>query len=195
MTPPDQVRRVLDSGALAALSHPLRRQLLDVLRVHGPGSVSMLAERTGQRVGNVSFHVRVLARSGFVDEAPELARNRRERWWRTTSMAVRWSSTDFAHEPAAAEIVQATQAINLSRHVELIRAWYDADTARKERWQEAAFSTDRWLHLTPSELAELSADLNELLNRWSRRAEADADADAEGREPVMVLGYGFPAQP
>ncbi|MFI1889400.1 hypothetical protein [Streptomyces jumonjinensis] len=36
---------------------------MDVLKVEGPGTVSALAGRTGQAVGNVSHHIRVLARA------------------------------------------------------------------------------------------------------------------------------------
>ena len=68
-----------DARVLTAMAHPLRRRLLDVLRVHGPGTASVLAERTAQAVGNVSHHMRILAEAGLVEEAPELARDRRER--------------------------------------------------------------------------------------------------------------------
>lgn len=50
MTNPD-VRQVTDSRVLAALSHPLRRRLMDVLKVHGPSTVGQLAERTKPGAG------------------------------------------------------------------------------------------------------------------------------------------------
>ena len=76
------VAAVTDSRAvLAALAHPFRRRLMDVLKVDGPSTAACSpAHRPG--VGNVSHHLKVLAAAGLVEEAPELARDRRERWWR-----------------------------------------------------------------------------------------------------------------
>ena len=55
------VRQITDSRVLAALAHPLRRRLMDVLKVYGPCTVGMLAERTDQAPANVSHHLKVLA--------------------------------------------------------------------------------------------------------------------------------------
>jgi DNA-binding transcriptional ArsR family regulator len=62
---------------------------------------SSLAATTGQAIGNVSHHLRVLGDCGLIEEAPELARDRRERWWRLVSRGVLWSSGDFRQDPAA----------------------------------------------------------------------------------------------
>ena len=67
---------IKDAAVLKAIAHPLRRRLLDVLRVDGPSMPSVLARATGQAVANVSHHLRVLAEAGLIEEAPELARNR-----------------------------------------------------------------------------------------------------------------------
>ncbi|MFD6716591.1 helix-turn-helix domain-containing protein, partial [Micromonospora chalcea] len=74
-------RRVSDPRAMRALAHPTRLRLLGELRLRGPQTVGMLSERTGEAVGSVSYHVGKLAEHGFVTEAPDLARDRRERWW------------------------------------------------------------------------------------------------------------------
>ncbi|MFD6666158.1 helix-turn-helix domain-containing protein, partial [Micromonospora chalcea] len=73
-------RRVSDPRAMRALAHPTRLRLLGELRLRGPQTVGMLSERTGEAVGSVSYHVGKLAEHGFVTEAPDLARDRRERW-------------------------------------------------------------------------------------------------------------------
>src|SRR4051812_21439100 len=61
------VREIRDSKALAAMSHPLRRRLLDVLHLDGPATASTLAAQTGKAVGNVSHHLKVLAASELVE--------------------------------------------------------------------------------------------------------------------------------
>jgi DNA-binding transcriptional ArsR family regulator len=187
-----EVRQVTDSRVLAAMSHPLRRRLMDVLKVHGPATASLLAERTGQAVGNVSHHLRVLAAGELIEEAPELARDRRERWWRLRPGGLSWSPSDFGDDPAGEAIASAAESLNLDHHTGLVRAWFAAGEAEREAWADGPFSTDKWLRLTPAELAGLSAEVNELLARWSRREIPD---DGQQRDPVFVFAFGVPGQP
>ncbi|MEV4657480.1 metalloregulator ArsR/SmtB family transcription factor [Micromonospora sp. NPDC049301] len=191
MESPD-VRQVTDSRVLAAMAHPLRRRLMDVLKVHGPSTVGMLAEHTDQAPANVSHHLKVLAAGELVAEAPELARDRRERWWRLVTRGVRWSNTDFDADPAARAVADAATSLNLDRHVALARAWHGADEAAQAAWDDGPFSTDRWLHLTPDELAELSREMIDLLARWADREVPD---DGRDRHPVFVFAHGVPARP
>lgn len=186
-----EVRQITDAKVLAAMAHPLRRRLMDVLRVHGPSTASALADRTDQRVGNISHHVRALADVGLVEEVPELARDRRERWWRLVDRSLRWSGETFSDDPADEAVAHATYSLNLERHGGHARAWFTAADEDREPWRETAFVAERWLHLTPDELGELSRQVVELLDSWSERA---ADDD-ERREPVLVFGYGVPARP
>ncbi len=188
----DDVQQVTDSRVLAALAHPLRRRLMDVLKVHGPGTVSVLAGHTGQSVANVSHHLKVLDTSGLVAQAPELAKDRRERWWRLVSAGLRWSNADFTGSAADAAIAHAAESLNLDHHTDLVRAWLAADEEQRASWNEASFSTDKWLHLTPTELTELSEQVIELFRQWSAR---QALHDGQLREPVFVFAYGMPSQP
>lgn len=186
------VRQINDSRVLAVLAHPLRRRLMDVLKVDGPATVSMLAERTGQAVANVSHHLRMLASAELVEEAPELARDRRERWWRLVSAGIRWSTADFGTDPATLAVANAAESLNLDRHTSLVRSWYAASEVDRQKWGQSAFSTDKWLHLTPAELTELSRQINELLATWGQREVPD---DGQRRDPVFLFAYGVPAQP
>lgn len=181
-----------DSRVLAAMSHPLRRRLLDVLKVHGPATASMLADRTDQAVANASHHLRVLHGSGLVEEAAELARDRRERWWRLVSPGLRWSSSDFTGDPAEAAIAEAAQSLNLDHHANLVRAWLSAPEHVRDTWTGSAFSTDKWLHLTPGELRALSEEVIALFERWDRR---EVPVDGQQRDPVFLFAYGVPGQP
>ena len=185
-------RQVTDSRVLAALSHPLRRRLMDVLKVDGPATASMLAERTGQAVANVSHHLKVLAGGELVAEAPELARDRRERWWRLVSPGVRWATGDFDDDPAGQAVASAALSLNLDRQVSLVRAWWAVRESENEAWAETPFSADRWLRFTPEELAAFQRDLFEVLDRW---AERELPEDGRDRDPVFFFAHAVPAQP
>lgn len=178
----------VDAEVLRAVAHPLRRRIVDVMRVDGPQTASLLADRTGSAVANVSHHLKVLAACGMVAEAPELARDRRERWWRLERPSLSWSTLDFTDDPAAEAASQAALSLGLHRQVDLVRQWAQDDRSRTAPWGAAAFSFDSWVHLTPEELTRLSEELQELLDRYRGRP-------AEGREPVFLLARGFPASP
>jgi DNA-binding transcriptional ArsR family regulator len=189
MTRPE-VRTLRDAAPLAALAHPFRSRIMDALKVDGPSTASMLAARTGQAVGNASHHLKVLAAAGLVEEAPELARDRRERWWRLVSVATRWSRQELT-DPAAIAAATEAEALALRRQEDRVRDWManaDSDPA----WDGAAFATSAWARLTPAELAEMSVEVVDLLRRWADRPVPD---DGQHREPVYVFSRGFPSQP
>jgi DNA-binding transcriptional ArsR family regulator len=178
---------VTDYRVLAALAHPLRRRLLDVLRVHGPCTVTLLAGHTGSAVGNVSHHVRVLAGLGLVVEAPELARDARERWWRAGAGALRWDVRDVADDPAAATAAQAVMQLGLERQVGLVRQSLAAAPSGGD-----GFNTDAWMTLSADELTGLGEQVTALVSRWRERT---VPVDGVERTPVFVLARGFPATP
>jgi DNA-binding transcriptional ArsR family regulator len=186
------VTQVRDSRVLAAAAHPLRRRLMDVLKVEGPATASMLADRTEQAVGNVSHHLKVLAGAALIVEVPERARNRRERWWTLASAAVRWSDSDFAEDPVGQAVASAAVSINLDRQVGLVRAWHGAADEQRVAWGDAPFATDKWFSMTPDELAGFERELQALIDRWASRAVPDDDAR---RATVFFFAHGVPAKP
>ena len=62
--------RVLDTGALRALAHPLRVQIYDILSQYGPQTASSLAEKLGESSGSTSYHLRALAKHDLIRGAP-----------------------------------------------------------------------------------------------------------------------------
>jgi DNA-binding transcriptional ArsR family regulator len=66
-------RLELDAAALKALAHPLRVQILRVLELRERASVTTLAAELGESTGATSYHLRQLARHGFVEETDAAA--------------------------------------------------------------------------------------------------------------------------
>jgi len=188
---PDGVRTITDAKALSAMANAFRSRMMDALKVDGPSTASALAARTGQAVGSASHHLKVLSEAGLVEEAPELAKDRRERWWRLVDPGTRWSRADFADDTAAVTAAYAAEALTVQRQFERVQEWNaNADTV--PQWDSAAFATQNWMRLTPAELREVAEELIEVLVRWSQR---DLPDDGAEREAVFVFSRGFPAQP
>ena len=79
-----------DAAGLKVLAHPVRLEMLGMLRVEGPATATMLAQRLGLNSGATSYHLRQLAQHGFIEEDAERG-NGRERWWRAAHRATRTS--------------------------------------------------------------------------------------------------------
>ncbi len=167
-----------DAAAVKALAHPLRLQILDLLRFEGPSTATLLGRRAGESSGSMSYHLRQLARYGFIEEAP--GRGGRERWWRYRHRRVTLDVDGGSGRELLAEL--------------LSREAYGLDSFLAQRdlppeWDAGSFFTTLALRLTAAELAELCDGMRELLARF-RRAEAE-DPPAEAR-PVRLLAFGYP---
>lgn len=184
--PADGIREIVDADVLKAFTHPLRNRLFDLLAVDGPATVSTLAERAGVAIGSVSHHLGILARAGLVVEAPELARDAREHWWKRAQRGIRWSSSNLA-DPAARTIADSLEAQMLQDQHDAARQWLDERDARPE-WAEVAFAHQSRLWLSPDELAELDEAIVELVRSYAGR-------DHDGREAVLLWARAFPNRP
>jgi DNA-binding transcriptional ArsR family regulator len=80
-----------------AMSHPLRREMLRHLSEHGPANSTTLAEILGESTGTTSYHLRVLADAGVIEEVRNCS-NGRERWWRTFPVDLREPDYDSPRE-------------------------------------------------------------------------------------------------
>ena len=77
-----------DAKRWKAMSHPLRREMLRHLAEHGTASSTTLAAALGESTGTTSYHLRVLADAGVIEEVPGQT-NGRERWWRVPPVDLR----------------------------------------------------------------------------------------------------------
>jgi DNA-binding transcriptional ArsR family regulator len=168
----------LDVTAVRALAHPLRLRLLDLLRFEGPGTATTLAGRVGESSGSTSYHLRQLARHGFIEEAAGHTGGR-ERWW---------AHVEHRADVAANADSRGLLGELLSREAYALDRYLSA-TPRDAGWDDAAFFQTKALMLTVDELAELSSVIDATLARFQSAAGEDAPPEAL---PVRVLAFGFP---
>src|ERR1700759_3131323 len=79
--------RVSDPKMMRALAHQGRIAIWTYLGLHGPATATECAEIAGLSPSACSYHLRTLARYGFVEEDPDRAADRRERPWRARMLA------------------------------------------------------------------------------------------------------------
>lgn len=180
-----------DLTALAATAHPVRRRVLDLFDVDGQATATALARRTGQAVGNITRHLRVLEQAGLTEEAPGPAASGGERRWQRTS-GYRVRTEDLPDDPVTKAVILAAHSVITQRYAELTQAWMSAREAFSPGWEASGFLTDRWLRLNPAEIAELREEMGGIFERWANRDEPD---DGTDRQPVIVFAQAMRAQP
>ncbi|MBT0773885.1 helix-turn-helix transcriptional regulator [Kineosporia sp. J2-2] len=176
--------RLSDPKAMRVLAHPLRITLLGELRVRGPQSVGMLCEIVDEAPGSVSYHVGKLAEFGFVEEAPELARDRRERWWRAVHAYTSWSPSEDLKDPARHQASGELRRTIARRYAEVFEQYLAAEPAMDPDWVRASTTGDAFLHLTLDQMRELQSEVNDLVERWEARSVAN---DRTGTQTAVLV--------
>ena len=178
------------------MAHPLRLRLFYALTLAGSSTATRLAEVIDESVSLASYHLRQLAKHGYVEPDPEApgAGDGRERWWRPTSVGFSWTPSDFAGGPDEAEAAVAAQRQVDAHRAAYRQAWLDSQSGWPPEWRDAAISTDNpLLRMTPAELTEFGRELTSLMETWRERLAGAAD-DPD-REQVMMLVQAFPFRP
>ncbi|MEN3539701.1 helix-turn-helix domain-containing protein [Microbispora sp. ZYX-F-249] len=170
-----EVFHVRDSRTLKAVAHPLRVRLLGELRTNGPATATELAGRLGESSGSTSYHLRQLARYGFVEADPG-RRDRRERRWRAIHRFTSWSDVEMA---ATAE---GREAAAFLRRRQLEKLTADVENFERERdlwseaWVEAAGMSDLVVRLSPATVAALYERVSTMFLEAAERDRDDPDA-------------------
>ncbi|WP_137989356.1 winged helix-turn-helix domain-containing protein [Streptomyces vilmorinianum] len=189
-TPPgaEQPRSIslTDPRALRAYAHPTRMALVGLLRRSGPFTATRAAELTGESVASCSYHLRILAKYGLVEEAS--GGRGREKPWRATARYTEWPKD--SEDAAVAEAADVLSAAVAERYFErVLRAMEDRHRLPRE-WREAEMFGDSLLYLTPDELAAFGRRIDELLRPYEVR-ESDPSLRPEGARPVSVLRIAY----
>jgi Helix-turn-helix domain len=180
-------RDVTDPRAMRALAHPLRLQLLTLLTREGTLTSTRAAELTGESTGSCSFHLRQLAKYGYIEPAP--GGRGRERPWKPVLADLHWSAVqpDAEGEAAANELVR--QMIN--RDLADLQDHMAKADAEPPEWREAAQLSSGMLFLTREELEQFGEDYLALVTRYADRMD-DPSLRPPGSRPVRRLAFAVP---
>ena len=181
--------------ALLALHHPVRRRIYEILTNDGPATVGQLASRLGIAVGSVSHHLKPMHKIGFIEPAPELARDTRESWWRGNNRRLSWSNEDYAGGTFARQVADAAERANLEYLNAATVQWMRTRDRLPAEWREG-LATDNFVPATAAQLEDLKDRISALAAAWTREVRADAaeHPDAE-RRPVRFIARVFPSEP
>jgi hypothetical protein len=175
---------------MRALAHPLRLTLFELVMREGTLTSTEASELTGESTGSCSFHLRQLAKYGFLEEAPR--GRRRERPWRVAEFSLGWSNVQ--EDMATAAAVDALSDVMLDRRLKDLFTYLRRRANESEEWREAALSMGNLLYLRPQELERLREDIVALLLPYADRTRDPSQRPPEARA-VQLFAYGFPLPP
>ena len=165
---------ISDPEAIAALTHPVRLNLLNHLMAFGPATASACARAVGDTPSNCSYHLRLLAKHGWV-AAGESA-DARERPWRAliTGFSVGGPSDD--PDSPSGRRAAALAALSLHRDQQMARDVLTRPAKLSPSWRRAATHNSYTLRMTAAELTELAIRLDALIRPYIAATRDDADA-------------------
>jgi DNA-binding transcriptional ArsR family regulator len=178
-------REVTDVRRLSALAHPLRAALLSHLLAVGPRTASECAAAVDASPSNCSWHLRQLAKHGFVERAPE-AGDGRERPWQAAATGFRIDSAEDT--PAVRAALETLAAVQLDEEFRLARSYLRHEDELAEPWRHSADFSSYGLLLDPTELAELTQRLDAVIRPYLAPTRAGAPA---GARPVHLFLSAF----
>lgn len=168
------------TAMLKAFTHPLRRQILRLLGKREYLRAADVAEALEVPANKVSFHLRVLADAGLLVEAPEFARDRRDRVWKGQSASVKLGGPEAPiDDPALGDAVLAAL---IDDHYDLVRrmvSWTPDYMAGRTTELHAEFS-QKTLRLTEAEFVAMMERINEISREF---AEAHDLAHPDRNDP------------
>lgn len=176
--------------ALRTIANPTRIHLYEILLSRGRSRVSELADEAGLAVGSASYHLQQLRGIGLVAEVSDASTDGREHWWEAVPGGVRWSPADFLGSQGGQEVAAAAAGFTTERRLGRLARWHETWQRWERDWVDSTLETDSVLTLTAEEMAELGAELQEVIRRWSsdqRRRKAQGGSGTQDRKPVFVF--------
>jgi DNA-binding transcriptional ArsR family regulator len=182
-------RKLTDARAMRALAHPVRLALLEALAHAGTLTATQASELVGESPANCAFHLRTLAKYGYVVEAG--GGKGRERPWRRAHAALH--ITTEQEDPGAALAAEELGQFWVDRILERARSVLSRRHTWPEEWRHTGLLGESELvaYLTPDEAREFGAEMEQLYRRFEERVD-HPERRPDGALPIEILLFKYP---
>jgi hypothetical protein len=175
-----------DPLAMRALAHPVRVSLIELLAVADALTATQASELLGESPANCAFHLRTLAKYGFVEEAG--GGRGRERPWKSAGRNISISTKQ--DDPRAATAAGEVGRVWLERWMERARQVFGS-SAYLPGWENATGWSRSAVFLTPEETEDLRRQMRHLLKPYEGR-KSDPALRPAGALPVEWSIFAAP---
>ncbi|MEV0378872.1 winged helix-turn-helix domain-containing protein [Nonomuraea sp. NPDC050643] len=176
-----------DPKAMRALAHPARLLILNRLGVEGSATATEVAEIAGITPSAASYHLRMLAKYGFVEDAPPRG-DGRERLWKAVGGRLSVGVLPEDQPEVRAAKVTLMTAFRREANEEADRALSRVDQ-ESEEWRDATVFSRTRLRVSAQELVRVYEEIEKLIEPYEaqRRSEQDAPEGARVAEVQVNL--------
>jgi len=141
----------------------------------------------GESPANASFHLRQLAKYGFVEEAEGGTGRRRP--WKLAHLGM--SFTDVHDDPETATAARGLDRVLRARYFARAQQAFEDRHALPKEWRAVTGMNQMGLYLTPDELKAIDEEIIELLfKRYADRRTPSPDLP-KGAERVEILTLAY----
>jgi DNA-binding transcriptional ArsR family regulator len=183
---------------LRALTHPIRLRLLGLLRLEGSQTATDLSRTTGLSTGSTSYHLRMLAKYGFIEQDQKLSIGKKL-FWRSVNTAT-VTNTPQQDDPDAESKLDAMYGFQQMVAAEYSRQILSASEQWQTlplEWQNASTLSDFPIRVTANEAQEIMHRVAAILlkemhdhplhsNDSDEASESDTDTQAFS---IQLLGF------
>jgi DNA-binding transcriptional ArsR family regulator len=182
-------RKITDARAMRALAHPVRLALLEALAHAGTLTATQASELLGESPANCAFHLRTLAKYGYVVEAG--GGRGRERPWRRAHAALHISSEQA--DPTAALAAEELGQFWLDTLLERVRSALSRRPSWPAEWRQSGLlgQSEFISYMTVDEAREFGADVERLYGRFFDRVD-HPERRPDGAMPIEMLLFNYP---
>jgi DNA-binding transcriptional ArsR family regulator len=175
-----------DPAVIRALAHPTRMTILAYL-FDGPATATECSTAAEQSPSSCSYHLRTLAKLGFVEEVN--SNDGRERRWRikVSGHGIPKRAHDSPQVQAAARL-WGRQWVAIEQRI--LSEFLAGEAHEPGIWRKAATFSSHEVHLTPDEVTKLGEQFTAMLEQFLDRTEPENRPAAS--RPVHFTLTAFP---
>jgi DNA-binding transcriptional ArsR family regulator len=178
-----------DPKVMRALAHPARSRILSHLQEQGPSTATECAEVVDESPSACSYHLRQLAKFGFVERAP--TDDGRERRWRA-KVSGYGIPKEVQDRPEVLAALRPLTRRWFEDNQEVIAEYLATEPKFAAVWRKAATFSTGAPYLTPDELIHLGQEIQKLIAPYEG-SRPDRPADAQ-RVHLSFIGVPWPVK-
>jgi DNA-binding Lrp family transcriptional regulator len=185
--PIQEPRKLTDPRAMRAVAHPVRIALLEVLGTEGPLTATQAGELIGESPTTCSFHLRQLAKYGFIEEVAGVAG--RKRPWRIVHTGLSYS--DVSDDPETRLAASALSRVLHDFYLDRLKDGLELRRETPTEWQKATGASEFLLYVTVDELHQLDESVTALIKPYVERI-GNPKKRPRGSVPIELLFFAYP---
>ena len=183
-------RKVTDAQELRALAHPARLRLLAEVGLHGTLTATQGAAIIGGTPAVSAYHLRTLAKYGFVEEAERTSG--RERPWKLGHSGFSWD--EQSGEPDQRSVARALGDLAYSEWMRQVDHYREHAEEYPEEVRKVSGGSEFVLFATPEEVDRIQEQFSAILEPFKARFDPALRPES-AYPPFELLMFTHPLSP